>query len=90
MTPTSSNVSPAKSAFSPNVAEASDSDDEDEIADEERLNSLKAMLFDTYCIQNIEALQVDDFVADLEFIFRTKRTSENDHSTLYHTLLNLK
>lgn len=51
--------------------EVSADEDEDEIVDEKRLEDVKGMLFDTYRIQNQSGLHLDDFVGDLEFIFRS-------------------
>eukprot|EP00354_Favella_ehrenbergii_P000265 CAMPEP_0170470940 /NCGR_PEP_ID=MMETSP0123-20130129/13271_1 /TAXON_ID=182087 /ORGANISM="Favella ehrenbergii, Strain Fehren 1" /LENGTH=68 /DNA_ID=CAMNT_0010738313 /DNA_START=936 /DNA_END=1139 /DNA_ORIENTATION=- len=62
-------------------------EDEDEVVDEERLDAVKAMIFDTYRIQNRQGLMLNDFEHDLDFIFREKREGEDDVRNLYHTML---
>lgn len=77
------------SQFLANVAQeamASD-EDEEEVLDEDRLDAVKALLFDAYRIQNRQGLMLADFERDLEFIFRERRAGTNDERTLYHTML---
>jgi len=53
--------------------DASADEDDEEAGDEERLELVKSMLFDTYRIQNRQGLELNAFVGDLEFIFKDKR-----------------
>lgn len=69
-------------------AMASD-EDEEEVLDEDRLDAVKALLFDAYRIQNRQGLMLADFERDLDFIFREKCEGEGDQRTLYHTMLGM-
>lgn len=55
--------------------DASADEDDEDAGDEERLELVKSLLFDTYRIQNRQGLMIDAFVGDLEFIFKDKRQS---------------
>ena len=64
-------------------------EDEEEVLDEERLDAVKALIFDAYRIQNRQGLMLADFERDLDFIFREKCEGEDDQRTLYHTMLGM-
>ena len=67
-----------------------DDDDDDEGGDQERLEAVKGYLFDTYRVQNDSVIMLDDFIADLDFIFHQTRSDDaSDERTLYQTLLKM-
>ena len=53
--------------------ESVDEEDDEEGGDQERLETVKALIFDTYRIQNRMSLQLEEFISDLEFIFSEDR-----------------
>ena len=65
-------------------------DDDDELGDLERLQSVKALLFDVYRIQNRQGLMLEDYIKDLDFVFSATRASDGDDRTLYHTILKMQ
>lgn len=81
------------SAHSPGLSEgqALTIDDEDEeVGDSERLKAVKTLLFNTYRMQNKSGMLVEDFIRDLDFIFKGKNVSSSGGLlNLYHTLLNV-
>ena len=92
LSPKSSN-SPSNNMLSnkelANQEASADEEDEDDCADEQRLEEVKKMLFDTYRIQNRVGLHAEDFICDLEFVFRSCRKDGSDERTLYHTWLKM-
>ena len=50
-----------------------DEEDDDEAGDQERLATVKALIFDTYRIQNRMSLQLEEYINDLEFVFSESR-----------------
>ena len=66
-----------------------DEEDDDEAGDQERLETVKALIFDTYRIQNRMSLQLEAYISDLEFIFSENRQDDADERTLYHTVLGM-
>ena len=79
------------SAQSPGLSEkqaAIIDDEDDDFGDFERLKAVKTLLFNTYRMQNKAGMLVEDFIRDLDYIFKGKSTSSNGGSSnLYHTLL---
>ena len=67
------------------VAQLNESIDEedDDGGDQERLEAIKGLLFDTYRVQNHQGIDLEEYVADLEFVFREVQKSEDDDRTLY-------
>ena len=53
--------------------ESVDEEDDDEAGDQERLATVKALIFDTYRIQNRMSLQLEEYINDLEFVFSESR-----------------
>ena len=66
-----------------------DEEDEDDGGDQKRREAVKGFLFDTYRVQNHTGIMLDDFVADLDFVFQEVCGSPSDERTLYQTLLNM-
>ena len=64
-------------------------EEDDDEGDYERLEAIKGYLFDTYRIQNDSAIMLEDFIADLDFVFAETQASESDERTLYQTMLNM-
>ena len=60
-------------------------EDDDDIGDQERLESLKELLFETYRIQNNEGINLNEFISDFRFVYSSTRTSDTDFRTLYQT-----
>lgn len=69
--------------------ESLDEEDDDEGGDQERLETIKALIFDTYRIQNRMSLQLEEYISDLEFIFSEERSDDTDERTLYHTVFGM-
>ena len=63
--------------------ESVEDDDDDDGGDQERLEAVKGYLFDTYRVQNDSGIMLEDFVADLDFVFSESQVSDNDERTLY-------
>ena len=53
--------------------ESVDEEDDEEGGDQERLETVKALIFDTYRIQNRMSLQLEEYINDLEFTFSEDR-----------------
>lgn len=79
--------SPSPGSHSQAVEQVYSDEDEDEVLDEERLDAVKGLIFDTYRIQNRQGLMLHDFEYDLDFVFRERREDEDDRRNLYHTML---
>ena len=47
-----------------------DEEDDDDGGDQERLEDVKSLIFDTYRVQNSEGIDLEQFIADLDFVFR--------------------
>ena len=58
-------------------------EEDDDGGDQERLEAVKGLLFDTYRVQNHQGIDLEEYVADLEFVFREVQKSEDDDRTLY-------
>ena len=69
--------------------ESLDEEDDDDGGDQERLDTIKELIFDTYRIQNRMGLHLDEYINDLEFIFSEGRSDEADERTLYHTVFGM-
>ena len=70
--------------------DASADEDDDDGGDQERLEEVKGMLFDTYRVQNRDCLALSDYISDLNFVFSETREDDEDQRNLYHTLLNMQ
>ena len=70
--------------------ESVEEEDDDDGGDQERLEAVKGFLFETYRVQNHVGIMLDDYVADLDFVFKEVATSQIDERTLYQTLLNMR
>jgi len=66
---------------------ASIDEDDDDLGDSDRLEAVKTLLFNTYRIQNRAGMQLEDFIRDLDFIFKVQGSSSDGLCNLYHTLL---
>jgi len=65
-------------------------EDEEEVLDEERLEAIKALIFDAYRIQNAQGLMLADFERDLNFVFQDKSEGSNDERSLYNSMLGMQ
>ena len=63
-----------------------DDDDEDDGGDQERLDAVKGLIFDTYKIQNREGMDLEGFIDDLHAVFDRDRQGLPGHATLYQSL----
>ena len=53
------------------------------------MEAIKGLLFDTYRVQNSQGIDLDHFLADLDFVFSQEQTASDDERTLYQTWLNM-
>lgn len=64
--------------------------DDDDLGDVERLENIKTLLFNTYRIQNRPGMQLEEFIRDLDFVFKGGASHDGESFTLYHSLLQLR
>ena len=60
----------SRAASEVQLLNASIDEDDDDFGDSDRLEAVKTLLFNTYRIQNRAGMQLDDFIKDLDFIFK--------------------